>query len=98
MQNPCVSTMLTDVSIRRVSWHRPPMLFSTGFPVSFDAVMARFRTTNSLLPPIDIGLAGLVCVAVYLDESGAFGGVVCALGVVARQDRLHAGQVKSARK
>jgi hypothetical protein len=74
------------------------MLFSTGFPVSFDAVIAIFRTTNSLLPPIDIGLAGIVCVAVYVTESGPSGGMLWAWEPSGIKTKLNEDRVRSARK
>jgi hypothetical protein len=50
------------------------MLFKMGFPSSLDAVMAMFTITYSLPPPIGIGLAGGIWVAVKVTESGPSGG------------------------
>jgi hypothetical protein len=51
------------------------MLWSTGFPASFDAAIAWFTTTNSLPPPIGIGLRGGICVEVNVTETGPSGGM-----------------------
>jgi hypothetical protein len=52
------------------------MLWSTGFPASFDAVIAWFMTKNSLPSPIGIGFKGGIYVAVNVTETGPSGGML----------------------
>src|SRR5262245_11717988 len=63
----------------RANWHRPPILFRTGLPVSFDAVIAMLSTTNSFPGPMAIGFAGGICVPVKLTDRGPSAGRLWAL-------------------